>query len=126
MDFKETVSSLTKKVTDKASEVVEMGKLTAKIRSETAETDELKKKIGEVCFGKFRAGDVLDPEVEKLCIEIEKHKHNIAEDQRKLRRMKEGEAKTVDPAAQGFCPYCGAKTGKEAKFCAGCGQKLGE
>ena len=126
MDFMETVNSITKKVSDKASEVVEMGKLSAKIHSETAETDDLKKKIGEICFGKYRAGDVLDPEVEKLCIEIEKHKHNIAEDQRKLRRMKEGDPHTVDPAAQGFCPYCGEKTGKGAKFCPSCGEKLGE
>ena len=126
MDFMETVNSITKKVSDKANEVVEMGKLSAKIRSETAEADDLKKKIGEICFGKFRSGDVLDPEVEKLCIEIEKHKHNIAEDQRKLRRMKEGDPKTVDPAVHGYCPYCGAQTGKNAKFCPACGEKLGE
>ncbi len=127
MDFKETVSDITKKVTDKASEVIEMGKLSAKIRTESAEVDDLKKKLGEVCFGKYRAGDVLDPEIEQLCAEIEKHKRNIAEDQRKLRRMKEGDRRTtVDPAAQGFCPYCGAKTGKDAKFCAACGEKIGE
>lgn len=126
MDFMNKVNELSRKVSDKAGEVVEMGKLSAKIHSETSETDTLKKKIGEICFGKYRAGDVLDPEVEKLCIEIEKHKQNIAENQRKLRRMKEGDPHTVDPAAQGFCPYCGEKTVKGANFCPACGEKIGE
>ena len=123
MDIMDKVNELTKKVSDKASEVVEMGKLSAKIHSETAKADELKKKIGEVCFGKYRAGDVLDPEVEKLCIEIEKHKHTIAESQRTLRRMKEKDPHTVDPAAAGTCPFCGATLPKGAKFCAQCGEK---
>ncbi len=126
MDIMGKVNEITKKVSDKAGEVIEMGKLSAKIHSETAEADELKKKIGEVCFGKYRAGDVLDPEIETLCIEIEKHKRNIAENQRTLRRMKEKDPHTVDPAAAGVCPFCGTELSKNAKFCAQCGEKMGE
>jgi len=30
----------------------------------------------------------------------------------------------VEPAAQSFCPNCGAGLGPEAKFCTGCGQQI--
>ena len=124
MEFMDKVNEIAKKVSDKAGDVVEMGKLTAKIHSENAEADALKKQIGEICFGKYRSGDELDPEIEKLCREIEKHKHNIAENQRTLNRMKQSDSKTVDPAAAGFCPYCGEKLVKDAKFCPACGKEL--
>ncbi len=126
MEFMDKVNEITRKITDKAGEVVEMGKLSAKIHSETADVDALKKQIGEICFGKYRAGDELDPEIEQVCAAIEKHKRNIAENQRKLKHMKESDPRTVDPAADGFCPYCGEKIGKDAKFCAHCGHPLGE
>ncbi len=122
MEFMDKVNEITKKVSDKASDLVEMGKLHAKIHSEHADVDILKKQIGEICFGKYRSGDALDPEVEKLCTKIEKHKQNIAENQRKLQRMKQTDPRTVDPAAAGVCPYCGANMGKGAKFCPQCGQ----
>ena len=126
MEFMDKVNEITKKVSDKASDLVEKGKIHAKIHSENADVDVLKKQIGEICFGKYRSGDVLDPEVEKLCAKIEKHKQNIAENQRKLQRMRQNDPRTVDPAAAGVCPYCGANMGKGAKFCPQCGQPTGE
>jgi len=122
MEFMDKVNEITKKVSDKAGDLVEKGKIHAKIHSENADVDVLKKQIGEICFGKYRSGDVLDPEVEKLCAKIEKHKQNIAENQRKLQRMKQTDPRTVDPAAADICPYCGANMGKGAKFCPQCGQ----
>lgn len=126
MEFTDKVNEFTKKVSDKANDLIERGKLTAKIHGETADVDALKKKIGEVCFGKYRSGDPLDPEVEKLCATIEKHKRNIAENERKRDRLKKSDPKTIDPTANGICPYCGAKTAKDGKFCPHCGEKIGE
>ena len=124
MEIMDKVNEIAQKVSDKAGEVVEMGKLTAKIHSEADEVSKLKKQIGEICFGKYRAGDELDPEIEQLCIKIEKHKHNIAENQRKLNRMKTGDRQTVDPAVDGFCPFCGEKLNKGGNFCPGCGKEV--
>lgn len=124
MEIMDKVNEIAHKVSDKAGEVLEMGKLTAKIHSETDEVNTLKKQIGEICFGKFRSGDELDPEIEALCVQIEKHKRSIAENQRQLNRMKNGDRQTVDPAADGFCPFCGEKLNKNGRFCPGCGKEV--
>ena len=124
MDFMNKVNEIAQKVTDKTTELVEIGKLNAKIYSENNAVDDLKKQLGEICFGKYRSGDELDPEIEKLCAEIEKHKKVIAEHQRTLRQMKEADENTVNMKASGFCPYCGAELVKGANFCPKCGEKI--
>ena len=124
MDFMEKVNDLVKKAGDKANELVEVGKLNLKVSTETSEVEALQKKIGEICFGKYRSGDELDPEIENLCAEIEKHKRNIAEVQRTLHKMKASAGDTVDMASMGYCPYCGAELVKDAAFCPKCGQKI--
>jgi len=124
MDFMEKVNDLVKKAGDKANELVEVGKLNLKVSTENSEVEALQKKIGEICFGKYRSGDELDPEIENLCAQIEKHKRIIAETQRTLHKMKAASGDTVDMASMGYCPYCGAELVKDAAFCAGCGQKI--
>lgn len=126
MEIKEKVNEIAKLVGDKASEMMEIGKLNAKVYSENGEVDALKKQLGEICFGKYRAGDELDPEIEEICIRIEKHKRNIAEIQRTLAKMKNTQKNsgTIDMTAAGFCPYCGMELVKNARFCAGCGKEI--
>lgn len=124
MEIMDKVNEIAHKVTDKAGEVVEMGKLTAKIHSEADEVSKLKKQIGEICFGKFRSGDELDPEIEQLCVKIEKYKRSIAENQKKLNRMKNSGRQTADSAADGFCPFCGEKLNKVGNFCPNCGKEV--
>ena len=124
MDFMDKVNDIARMVGDKASELVEIGKLNLKLNQENASVESLQKQIGEICFGKFRSGDELDPEVEELCIKIEKHKRTMAETQRALSRMKASEDDPIDMAAMGYCPYCGAALVKNAAFCPQCGQKV--
>ena len=88
MDLMDKVNDIARMVGDKASELVEIGKLNLKINQENAAVESLQKQIGEIAFGKFRSGDELDPEIEELCIKIEKHKRSMAETQRNLNRMK--------------------------------------
>ena len=123
MDIMDKVNELAKKVGAKANEVVEIARLNAKIYSENDEVDELRRRIGEICFGKYRCGDELDPEIENICVQIEKHKRNIAENQRAINRMKATQSDPIDMAAAGFCPYCGAELVKDAKFCPQCGKQ---
>jgi len=124
MDIMEKVNGFAKMVGDKASELVETGKLNMKLSSENAHVVELQKKIGEICFGKYRSGDALDPEVENLCAQIEKHKRAAAEIQCSLNKMKKSSDDPIDMAAMGYCPYCGAELVKKADYCPGCGQKV--
>ncbi len=126
MDIMEKVNELAQTVGDKANELVEYGRLNAQIYSENSEVETLKKQIGEACFGKYRAGDVLDPELENLCRQIERHKRSIAEKQRQMHQMKaDAAAERQRPAAgeAGFCPYCGAALVPDASFCPKCGRK---
>lgn len=124
MDFMDTINEWAKKISDKTNEVVEIAKLRAANFSKNEKANELKKEIGEICFSKYRAGDELDPEIENLCAEIKKLKSEMAENERTVRRMKEAAGDTVDMAAAGYCPHCGATLAKDAKFCATCGKEI--
>lgn len=123
MDIMDKVSDITKKVSEKAGDMWEAGKISAKIHSETAETDALKQKIGEICFEKHRAGETLDPEIEVLCGEIKKHRRNIAQYQKKRQQMKQA-AEESRSSADNFCAACGKSLSKGAKFCAHCGEEV--
>ena len=124
MDFMDTINEWTKKLTDKTTEVVEITKLHAANFAKNEKANEIKREIGEICFSMYRSGDELDPGIEKLCAEIKKLKSEIAENERTIRRMKEAAGNTVDMAASGYCPFCGAKLAKDAKFCAQCGKEI--
>ena len=124
MDFMDTINEWAKKLTDKTNEIVEIAKLRAANFSKNEKANELKKEIGEICFSMYRSGDELDPGIENLCADIKKLKSEMAENERTIRRMKEAAGDTVDLAASGFCPYCGAELTKDAKFCATCGKEI--
>jgi len=124
MDLMDKVNEIARMVGDKANELVEVGKLNLKMNQENAAVESLQKQIGEIAFGKFRSGDELDPEIEDLCIKIEKHKRTMAETQRELNRKKASSDDPIDMAAMGYCPYCGATLAKNAAFCSQCGQKV--
>ncbi len=124
MDLMDKVNEIARMVGDKANELVEVGKLNLKMNQENAAVESLQKQIGEIAFGKFRSGDELDPEIEDLCIKIEKHKRTMAETQRELNRKKASSDDPIDMAAMGYCPYCGASLAKNAAFCSQCGQKV--
>ena len=124
MDIMDKVNELAQAVGDKANELVEYGRLNAQIYAENGEVETLKKQIGEACFGKYRAGDTLDPELEDLCRQLERHKRSIAEKQRALRQMKGEDASARQRTSEaGFCPYCGAELVPDASFCPKCGRK---
>lgn len=124
MEIMDMVNDFAKKVGDKANELVEYGKLSAKLHTDNEEVEELQRQLGEICFGKYRAGDELDPEIEEICVRIERLKRNIAETRRSINKMKTSPADTVDMAAMGYCPYCGAELVKDAKFCPSCGKAV--
>ncbi len=122
MAIADRMAKAAEKLTQKANEWWTAEKLRARIHTETAETEGLKSKMGEICFGKYRAGDPLDPEIESLCREVEKHRQNIAENKRKLEQITAA-GRAADPSPDGRCPYCGEDLPATGRFCPGCGQK---
>lgn len=124
MALGDMVTDVTEKITHKAGKLWEAGKLRTKIHTDTVEADLLKKKIGEVCFGKYRAGDELDPEVESLCRQIEGYKRSTAECRRKLEEIRKEAGKAPAPGTEGVCPFCGENIQPGSRFCPLCGQPL--
>ena len=123
MEIREAVNELAKMIGDKAGEMVELGKLNAKLYSEKNALDELKKQIGEVCFGKYRSGEELDPEIESLCAKLEQHQHTVSETKRMISRMK-ATSQPQPEEKDAYCPYCGEALVKSAAFCSSCGEKI--
>jgi len=122
MDIMERLGDVARRVGDKTAELAKQAKLNGQLCREGSAVRELQRQIGEVCFGKYRGGDELDPEIEALCASIAKHKQTMAEIQRTLHRMQSSAA--AQDAAPAFCPYCGAKLEGNAKFCASCSRSL--
>ena len=111
---KKSITSATKKVIKKSSEVYEVTKLSLKISSIKDDIDDEYKKIGKIIYDNYKGSEVSSDEVEKICDEIEKLKIQVKELSEQL-----AEVKNV-----AVCPNCGAEISKESSFCAKCGEKV--
>ena len=123
MAFFDKLNDLAKSVKDAANDAVETTRIKSRISSEKRAVDEACRKIGEYYYAK-RAGDMgpVDDDILEYCIEIDEHMRVISELEAELER----ERAAKEAAEQAFvqCPSCGAKNGKQAKFCQECGNKL--
>ncbi|MBR2435400.1 MAG: zinc ribbon domain-containing protein [Lentisphaeria bacterium] len=125
---------------DKTSDVIETGKLNAKINSEKALAAEEWKKIGEFYYNPFASGAETAPEVLEACEAAKAHLDAAAEAQAEIDRIKaekeaeeqaraaayEAEKAAAESAASGTitCPECGAAVAEGKKFCGECGTKI--
>ncbi|HIT04562.1 MAG TPA: zinc ribbon domain-containing protein [Candidatus Caccocola faecipullorum] len=123
MAFFDKLNDLAKSVKDAANDAVETTRIKSRISSEKRAVDEACRKIGEYYYAK-RAGDMgpVDDDILEYCIEIDEHMRIISELEAELER----ERAAKEAAEQAFvqCPSCGAKNGKQAKFCQECGAQL--
>ena len=109
-----------KSFTEKASDVVETSKISAKINAEKNVIGTLKSRIGEIVFEQFNNGAVLEPEVIELCNNIKESESVIAKLEEEINRIKNIDNKPPQ------CKKCGAGLKPNAKFCPECGQKVEE
>lgn len=123
MAFFDKLNDLAKSVKDAANDAVETTRIKSRISSEKRAVDEACRKIGEYYYAK-RAGDMgpVDDDILEYCIEIDEHMRVISELEAELER--ERAAKEAAEPAFVQCPACGAKNGKQAKFCQECGAQL--
>ncbi len=123
MAFFDKLNDLAKSVKDAANDAVETTRIKSRISSEKRAVDEACRKIGEYYYAK-RAGDMgpVDDDILEYCIEIDEHMRVISELEAELER--ERAAKEAAEPSFVTCQACGAKNGKQAKFCQECGAQL--
>ena len=77
------------KAADKAGDLVEIGKLKAKISSAKSEISSTEKKIGQYYFEQYMEGAAVDAAVGAMCEEIKAQKELIEELEEKIQDVKE-------------------------------------
>lgn len=122
MAFFDKLNDLAKSVKDAANDAVETTRIKSRISSEKRAVDEACRKIGEYYYAK-RAADLgpVDDDILEYCIEIDEHMRVISELTAELERERETKEEEQQFVA---CSSCGAKNGKQAKFCQECGAQL--
>lgn len=70
MDFMDKLGRFARKAGNKAGDIIEIGRLTAKIHAEKAAADRVKLQIGDFVWNQFQSGSVQPVEVVELCEKI--------------------------------------------------------
>lgn len=77
------------KAADKAGDIVEIGKLKAKINSAKSEVSTTEKKIGQYYFNQYTEGAAVDAAVGAMCEDIKAQMDLIKELEEKIEEVKE-------------------------------------
>lgn len=77
------------KAADKAGDIVEIGKLKAKITSAKSDISAKQKKIGEYYFQQYMEGAAVDAAVGGMCEDIKEQLERIEELEKKIQDVKE-------------------------------------
>lgn len=81
--------STASKAADKAGDIVEIGKIKAKISSARNEISETERKIGRYYFDQYMDGVAVDAIVGAMCEEIKAQQEQIDELEKKIQEVKE-------------------------------------
>lgn len=88
-NFMDKVGSMAKKAADKTGDVVEIGKLNAKILSQQQSISSIKEKIGDKLFESYQQGEVVPEELGELCRQIGEIQLNIKSMQEEIKEIKQ-------------------------------------
>lgn len=122
------LNDLAKTFGEKTNDVIETGKLSARVMSERSAAGEDVKKIGEYYYNLFAAGGEIAPEVLEYCQSAQAH-YTAAEDAQaeidRIQAEKEAARAAAAPPPPGTnCPNCGVRNAPGVKFCNQCGTRL--
>lgn len=83
-------------VAKKSGEIVEVSKLNLSISTEKDNIDGLYKTIGEIVYGKYKNGEIIDRDLEESCKSILEANKNIEEIEEKITTIKGEKEETLD------------------------------
>ncbi len=135
MAFFDSLGKIAKTAADKTGDLVETGRLSAKISSQNSNIEKVKSKIGDYVWSQFEAGIQFDEQINALCAEIKGYTSIIDETKAEIAAIKEKDEKAesieyrpepsnMDEKSFVFCSECGKQNNLGDKFCQGCGNKL--
>jgi len=123
MAFWDKVTEVTKNVTDKTNDMLEVGRLNAKISATQKKIDEKVLIIGDYYLNLFDQGNMPVDELQEAYFDINQLREEIAALQAQINELK---GVPADAAGKTVCADCGAVLQSNAKFCASCGKRIEE
>ena len=121
MAFWDKVTEVTKNVTDKTNDMLEIGRLNSKISAAQKNIDEKVLIIGDYFLNIFDKENEAVAELQTVYDEINVLREEIASLQAQVNELK---GVPAEAAAAAVCPDCGAALPEGAKFCGSCGKKI--
>lgn len=118
MNLFQKIKNSAGKVTDRAQNVVEIGKLNTQITNIEREVGLYYKRMGEVFYEGFQSKDM--SKAEKEMVELARTCSLLLEERDEIKY------KIADLKNERLCSSCGKSVAKEAMFCQFCGSKLPE
>ena len=154
MAFFNKLGELAKNVSDKTDNMLEISKLNGEIRNSQDDIEELKLKLGNYIWLKFKNGIIMDEQTTSICRSIQAAQDNINAKQAAINALKQTKpaqkehslnvsevkaqmrahskeilnefAAAAETAAApvSTCPLCGTDAQGGSRFCGNCGTKL--
>jgi DNA-directed RNA polymerase subunit RPC12/RpoP len=112
--FGKKLSDAAKNTAKKSEELIEIGKVKAKIRDAENDIEKTKMEIGEIAYKKFKDGEATFAEAEEMGTKIDGFLDDIKDFEEKILRLKHVR----------ICPDCGEEVEDIVAFCSKCGHKF--
>lgn len=139
-DLGKKITNAAQDASKKTSELIEISKLNSSVNTEKAAIVEIQKKIGELVYGMFTAGEQIpEPlltevqaiaeknkaitDLENKIAEIKAEAERYKEEQAQIRAQQPQQPQAGAPAGTRFCTGCGAPLEPGMVFCGKCGTK---
>ena len=120
--FFDKIGEMAKTAADKTGDMIEIGKLDAKISAEEETIAKQKEQIGNFYWEQFIAGQEQSAPVAEWCQAIKASQEAIDALQEEISALK-GEP-PMNTASAAPCAACGTENPPGTKFCGNCGGKL--
>lgn len=130
MAFFDKLGNIAKNIGDKTGDAIETTKLNTEISSKKREVSQLKQKIGDFYYDKYKTGGIVDPEAIEFFTEIDALMLEVNALQAEINKIKGESEQKPAPAASApvgiKCANCGTVNEIGKKFCSDCGTSLEE
>lgn len=132
MDFLNRLGGFAKNMGNKTNDLLEIGRLNARIHAEEDAIDQHKFDLGDYTWDKFQTGVAMDERSTVICLAIRERQQKIQAMREEIDAIKHDRDKEADemqhsdPAAGAvqLCPVCGGEIEAGCKFCGDCGTQL--